>query len=157
MSCTQKIHITNNLKVEVSRPVLSVFLQPHGWQPTRLLCRCDSPGKNTEWVARPFLQGILPPCTCTDCTRVLTLRWRKTVPKMCTHSAESRLPLDHQHMRFLVQFILGFHKPSNHSVFRCYTQLLDTLQHEGPELSESHERVITSNHTLLDTGPSKAV
>ena len=30
---------------------VSNSLQPHGLQPTRLLCPCDSPGKNTGWVA----------------------------------------------------------------------------------------------------------
>ena len=29
-------------------------MQPHRWQPTRLPCPWDSPGKNTEWVAISF-------------------------------------------------------------------------------------------------------
>ena len=41
--------------------------------------------------------------------------------------------------------------------FRRYTQLLDKLQHEGLELFEAHGTVLTSNHTVLDTRPSKAV
>ena len=33
------------------RSGVSDSLQPHGPQPTRLLCPWDSPGKNTGWVA----------------------------------------------------------------------------------------------------------
>ena len=59
---------------------------------------CSPPGSSVpgilqvrilEWVAMPFLQGIFPTCTFTECSWVLTLRWCKTVPKTCTHSAQS--------------------------------------------------------------------
>ena len=33
---------------------------PHGLQPTRLLCPCDSPGKNTGVGCRALLQGVFP-------------------------------------------------------------------------------------------------
>ena len=33
---------------------------PHGLQPARLLCPCDSPGKNTRVGCHALLQGILP-------------------------------------------------------------------------------------------------
>ena len=42
----------------VSHSVVSNFLQPHGLQPTRLLCPWDSPGKNTGVGSRSLLQGI---------------------------------------------------------------------------------------------------
>ena len=40
--------------------VLSESLQPHGLQPTRLLCPWDSPGKNTGMGCLALLQGIFP-------------------------------------------------------------------------------------------------
>ena len=36
------------------------LLQPHGLQPTRLLCPQDSPGENTGVCCHAFLQGISP-------------------------------------------------------------------------------------------------
>ena len=40
--------------------VISDSLQPHGLQPTRLLCPWNSSGKNTEVGCHSFLQGIFP-------------------------------------------------------------------------------------------------
>ena len=40
--------------------VLSDSLQPHGLQPTRLLCPWDSLGKNTGVGCHAPLQGIFP-------------------------------------------------------------------------------------------------
>ena len=40
--------------------VVSDSLQPHGLQPTRLLCPWDSPGKNTGVGGHFLLQGIIP-------------------------------------------------------------------------------------------------
>ena len=40
--------------------VLSESLQPHGLQPSRLLCPWDSPGKNTGMGCLALLQGIFP-------------------------------------------------------------------------------------------------
>ena len=39
---------------------VSDSLQPHGLQPTRLLCPWNSPGKNTEEGSYSLLQGIFP-------------------------------------------------------------------------------------------------
>ena len=44
----------------VSHSVMSISLQPHGLQPTRLLCPWDSPGKNAGVGSHSFLQGIFP-------------------------------------------------------------------------------------------------
>ena len=44
----------------VSCSVKSDSLQPHGLQPTRLLCPWDFPGKNTEVGRHSLLQGVLP-------------------------------------------------------------------------------------------------
>ena len=41
--------------------VVSDSVQPHGLQPTRLLCPWDSPGKNTGVGCHALLQGIFPP------------------------------------------------------------------------------------------------
>ena len=38
--------------------VVSNSLRPYGLQPTRLLCPCDSPGKNTEVGGHALLKGI---------------------------------------------------------------------------------------------------
>ena len=40
--------------------VVSDSLLPCGQLPTRLLCPCNSPGKNTEVGCHPLLQGIFP-------------------------------------------------------------------------------------------------
>jgi len=44
----------------LSRKVMSDCVQPHGLQPTRLLCPWDSPGKNTGVRCHALLQGIFP-------------------------------------------------------------------------------------------------
>ena len=36
-------------------------LQPHGLQPTRLLCPWDFPGKNTGWVPKPSSRASFQP------------------------------------------------------------------------------------------------
>ena len=43
-----------------SRSVMSDSLQPHGLQPSRILCPWDSPGKNTVVGCHYFLQKIFP-------------------------------------------------------------------------------------------------
>ena len=47
-------------KVKWSRSVVSNSLWPHGLQPTRLLCPCNSPGKNTGVGCHFLLQEIFP-------------------------------------------------------------------------------------------------
>ena len=42
----------------VSRSVVSSSLRPRGLQPFRLLCPCDSPGKNPGVGCHALLQGI---------------------------------------------------------------------------------------------------
>ena len=44
----------------VSRSVVPDSLQPHGLQPTRLLCPWDFPGKDTGVGCHFFAQGIFP-------------------------------------------------------------------------------------------------
>ena len=41
--------------------VVSNFLQPHGLQPARLLCPCDSPGRILERTAIPTSRGSSQP------------------------------------------------------------------------------------------------
>ena len=43
-----------------SRSVMSDSLWPHGFQPGRLLCPWDSPGKNAGVGCHALLQGIFP-------------------------------------------------------------------------------------------------
>ena len=52
-----------------SRLVVSDSLQPHGLQPTRVLCPQDSPGKSTGVGCHFVLQGIFRPRdgTCVSC------------------------------------------------------------------------------------------
>ena len=44
----------------VSHSVVSNSLQPHGLQPTRLLCPWKSPRNNTQMGSHPLFQGIWP-------------------------------------------------------------------------------------------------
>ena len=44
----------------VSCSVVSNSVQPHRLQPTRLLCSCDSPGKNIGVNCDAHVQGIFP-------------------------------------------------------------------------------------------------
>ena len=44
----------------VSLSVVSNSLQLHGLKPSRLLCPCSSPGKNTGAGSHSLLQCILP-------------------------------------------------------------------------------------------------
>ena len=48
------------LKESVSRSVVPNSLQPHGLQPSRLLCPWDFPGKDTGAGCHFLLQGDLP-------------------------------------------------------------------------------------------------
>ena len=50
--------IATTVRLSVSCSLMSDFLQPHGLQPTRLLCLWDFPGKNTGVACHSFLQGI---------------------------------------------------------------------------------------------------
>ena len=60
---------------------MSESLQPHGLQPSRLLCPWDFPGKNTGVVCHFLLQGIFP-----------TQGWN---PRLLHWQVDS-LPLSHQ-------------------------------------------------------------
>ena len=50
----------------------SISLQAHGWQPTRLLCLGNFPGKNTGVGCHLILQGILP----TQESHLCLLHWQ---------------------------------------------------------------------------------
>ena len=43
-----------------SHSIMSDSLQPHGQQPSRLLCPWNSPGKNTGVGSQSILLGIFP-------------------------------------------------------------------------------------------------
>ena len=47
-------------KQVISHSIVSNSLQPHGLQPTRLLCPWNSAGKNTRVGSHSLLQGIFP-------------------------------------------------------------------------------------------------
>ena len=54
-------HLFKNSKTRllcVSCSVMSDSLWPHGLQPTKLLCPCIPPGKNTGVGIHPLLQGV---------------------------------------------------------------------------------------------------
>ena len=53
--------------------IMSNSLQPYGLQPTRLLCPCGSPGKNTEVGCHFLLQGIL----LTQVSNLILLHYRQ--------------------------------------------------------------------------------
>ena len=56
----------------VAHLVVFNSLQPHGLQPTRLLCPWDSPGKNTGVGCHSLIQGILP----TQRSNLRLLQWQ---------------------------------------------------------------------------------
>ena len=56
-----------------SHYVMSNSLQPHGQQPTRLLCPWAFPGKNTAAACHVLLQGILPTQRSNLCSLSLAL------------------------------------------------------------------------------------
>ena len=45
---------------DASPQALDSRVRPHRWQPTRLPCPWDSPGKNTGVGCHALLQGIFP-------------------------------------------------------------------------------------------------
>ena len=49
-----------HFSIYVSHLVMSNSSQPHGLQPTRLLCPWNSPGKNTGVDSHSLLQGMFP-------------------------------------------------------------------------------------------------
>ena len=44
----------------LSHSVVSDSVQPYGWEPSRLLCPRDSPGRNTGVGSHALLQGMFP-------------------------------------------------------------------------------------------------
>ena len=70
-SCPFLIHSVNrSTSLLFSCSVCLTFLQPHGLQPTSLLCPWDSPGKHTGVGCHFFSRGSSPP---TDRTLVSSL------------------------------------------------------------------------------------
>ena len=53
VACQASLSITNSWSLP---KLVSSSVQPHRWQPTRLLCPWDSPGKNTEVDCYSLLQ-----------------------------------------------------------------------------------------------------
>ena len=53
-------HGVTELDISQVTSVVSDSLQPHGHEPTRLLCPWDPPGKNTGVGCHLLLQGIFP-------------------------------------------------------------------------------------------------
>ena len=53
---------------------MSDFVRPHGWQPTRLFCPWDSPGKNTGVGCHFLLQCMKVKSENEDAQSCLTLR-----------------------------------------------------------------------------------
>ena len=67
---TERLHFHSSSQRDMSSPfcccccsdgqLYLTLLRPHGLQPTRLLCRWDSPGKNIGVDCHALLQGIFP-------------------------------------------------------------------------------------------------
>ena len=64
----------------LSYSVMSKSLQPHGLQPTRLLCPWNFPGKNTGMGCHFLLQGFLPGIKLTSGSPALASGFLATVP-----------------------------------------------------------------------------
>ena len=77
----QTLNVTIPSCAVLSRAVVSDTLWPHGLQPTRLLCACGFPGRNTGVGCHSLFQGIFP----TQGSNPLLPHWQ----------ADS-LPLSHQ-------------------------------------------------------------
>ena len=75
---------------------MSEALQPHGLEPTRLLCSWDSPGKNTGMGCHFLLQGSSPTRdrTCVFCTscigRQILYHWATREANYCTAAAAAK-------------------------------------------------------------------
>ena len=55
------MHLNVHKWVSESFSLISNYLQPHRWQPTRLLCPWNSPGQILEWFAITFCRGSSNP------------------------------------------------------------------------------------------------
>ena len=72
----------------LSHSVVSGSLQPHGLQPTGLLCPWDSPGKNTGMGSQSPLQGIFLTQGSNPCLLRLQ-NCRQVVYRQATWEAQS--------------------------------------------------------------------
>ena len=59
-TCINGSYYNEKKKENVSPSAMSDPLQPHGLQPTRLLCPWDSPGKNSGMGSHSLLQELNP-------------------------------------------------------------------------------------------------
>ena len=94
----------------------STFCDPHGLQPTRVLCPWDSPGKNTGVGCRSLLQGIFPTQGWNLC--LLYLLHRRWILYPQSHLGSPRL---------LLRLTTSFKGLECGYAWVCLTQVLPTL------------------------------
>ena len=104
---------------------LCLTLQPHGLQPTRLLCSWDSPGKNTGAGCHFLPQGILP----TSGSNLSLLYCRREPLQHCT----TREPLAFR------QFLDPKHPPAGSDQLSQFQELV------------SVSFLLEQNHSLIST------
>ena len=81
----QPLFLQSALKSKsVSHSVMLNSLQPHGLQPARLLCPCDSAGKNFGLGRHSLLQGVFP----TQGSNTGLLHCRQLLYRCCQHEGE---------------------------------------------------------------------
>ena len=87
-SCIKEVSTESYTRMRACS-VVPNSLQPHGSQPTRLLCPWDSPGKNSGVSCHFLLQGIFP----TQGSNLHLLCWQvDSLPLSHPGSPESHLP-----------------------------------------------------------------
>ena len=88
-ACVRESHPDSEVCVVLVPSLRRVrLLQPHGLQPTRLLCPWNSPGKNTAVGCHFLLQGIFPAQESTPdlqhCRQMLYRLAVREAPEVCS-------------------------------------------------------------------------
>ena len=99
-------------------------MQPHRWQPTRLLHPWDSPGKNTEVGCHFLLQYMKMKVKSVSCVQLLATPWT------AAHQAPPSLAFSRQ------EYWSGVPLPSPQTCM--VTLILNSVQHSGIKVQEKH-------------------
>ena len=108
--------------------IVSDSLQPHGVEPTRLLCPWDSPGKNTGVDYHALLQGIFPTQRWNPCLCISSIG-RQIFPHSATWEAPKPFYLP---SKLLPSFHLGWNFQVLPQGWECYCVHGDYMVHLRP-------------------------
>ena len=119
-----------SLSLSVSRSVVPSCLQPHGLQPTRLLCPWDFPGKDTGIGPHLLLQhhnskaSILKPCSSVGKESACSARDLGLIPRLGRCPGERNgNPLQYPCLENLMD--RGAWRATVHGVAKCQARLSD--------------------------------